>query len=362
MNSIQTPSVPGEKKRFLFPFLLLCSLAFTSVAFGGVDMISFNWPDTFHPYTNDPGSAALEAKWIVYPNGLPGNPPGLDFYLTATTPHQVNGGEILFRYGYNFPPYFGLFPYYYKSLNDPTMAPYLNTEFLFGENRQTMRYRLFNTRTAGQVRPIDLVCTNQATTIAAGSNGVTLPQSTIYVNANYIFPFSGKIQVITSTGSPTISYTGTFSAGIGTTAFTGCTGGSGTLTTGNAVAKVSGNKSSATHFQNTVYLFNFENFAWDVWYDNQFDQTAMLHDCTACGGTCGFWGPLFENNYCGYGVFPPIGVLDTKVSIEGGSFVQGNGTNLSFYNNPYACGANPFHSTVSYIQNYQWIIKSPDPQ
>lgn len=361
MNSIQTPSLSREKKRFLLPFLL-CSLAFTSVALGGVNMISFNWPGNFHPYTNNPSSATLEAEWIVYPNGLPGNPGQLDFYLTATTPHQVNGGEILFRYDPYGAPYFGLFPYFFKSLNDPTMAPYIGTHFILGQDRSVLRYRLSNSRTAGQGRAIDLVCTNHETTIAAASNGVTLPQSTIYVNAYYTFPSPGKIQIITSTGSPTISYTSAFSNGTGTTVFSGCTGGSGTLTTGNLVAELSGNKSSAVHFHDTVFLLNYaaQVPTWDIWYDNEYDQTAMLHDCTACGGTCGYWGPLFENNNCGAnGILPPIGVVDMLVSVEGGPFIPGNSMNASFFQNPYGCNANPFYTLMSYIQNYQWIIESP---
>jgi hypothetical protein len=364
MNSIQTPSLPGGKKRFLFPFLV-CSLAFTSVAFGGANLISFLWPGTFHPYTNNPGSAILEAEWLVHPNGLPpgsnGVPNPQDFYLTATTPHQVNGGEILFRYWPGGPPYFGLFPFAYQSLNDPAMAPYIGTHFILGENRPVMRYRLSNSRTAGLQRPIDLVCTNHTAAITGASSGATLPQSTIYVSGTYNFPSPGKIQIITSTGSPTISYTGTMSTGTGgTSVFTGCTGGSGTMAAGATVAELSGNKSGAVHFQNTVFLFNYEMYAWDVWYDNQFDQTAMLHDCTACGNVCGYWGPMFESNFnCLPGVLPPTGVLDMLVSVDGGPFVQGNTSNAIFFNNLNGCNpSNPYYVLLSMLPNYQWIIQS----
>jgi hypothetical protein len=360
MNSIQTPSLPKEKKRFLFPFLL-CSLAFTSVAFGGVNLISFNWPDTFHPHTNNPGSAILEAEWIVYPNGLPPgpvNPNPQDFYLTATTPHQVNGSEILFRYWPNHQE-FALYGYFYSNLNDAAMAPYIGSKVILGQTRSVLRYRLSNRRTAGQGRPIDLVCGNHATTIAAASGGMTLPQSTIYVNANYSFPFSGKIQIITSTGSPTISYTGTMSTSSGgTMVFTGCTGGSGTMAAGATVAELSGNKSSAIHFQNTVFLFNYETYAWDVWYDNEFNQSAMLHDCTACGNVCGYWGPMFEHNNCANGILPPTGVVDMLVSVDGGPFIQGNTMNAIFFNNLYGCSPNPYYTLISYLPNYQWIIQS----
>lgn len=363
MNSIQTPSLPRERKRFLFSFLL-CSLAFTSVAFGGLNLISFNWPGNFHPYTNNPSSSVLEAEWIVYPNGLPPGPSGpnpQDFYLTATTPHNVNGGEILFRY---WPSHqeFALYGYFYSNLNDPAMAPYIGTQFILGQNRSVLRYRLSNRRTFGTGRPIDLVCANRTTAIALASNGVTLPQSTIYVNGSYSFPLSGKIQIITSTGSPTISYTGTFSnSTTGTTAFTGCTGGSGTLTTGNAVAELSGNQSSAIHFQNTVYLYNYaaQSPRWDIWYDTQFNQTAMLHDCTACGNVCGYWGPLFEDNNCTPGVLPPIGVVDMLVSVDDGPFNQGNMMNAIYYQNLNGCNyQQPYYELLSYLPNYQWIIQS----
>jgi hypothetical protein len=72
-----------------------------------------------------------------------------------------------------------------------------------------------------------------ATTIAAGSNGQSLPQGTINVASTTGFPSSGRI-LVTITGSPdsrqVISYTGTTAL-----TFTGCTGGSGTLATGHVV-------------------------------------------------------------------------------------------------------------------------------
>jgi hypothetical protein len=69
------------------------------------------------------------------------------------------------------------------------------------------------------------------TTIAAGSNGASLPQATINVASTTGFPTSGTIYVQSSGGIQTITYTGTTA-----TSFTGCTGGTGTLTTGNSVA------------------------------------------------------------------------------------------------------------------------------
>lgn len=72
------------------------------------------------------------------------------------------------------------------------------------------------------------------TTIAAGSNGQTLPQATINVASTTGFPTSGTIYIITSTGVSTVNYTGT-----NATQFTGCTGGTGSMTTGNSVSSAS---------------------------------------------------------------------------------------------------------------------------
>lgn len=78
--------------------------------------------------------------------------------------------------------------------------------------------------------------TNKSTTIAAGSNGATLPQATINVASTVGFPASGTIRVISNGnngGTQTITYTGT-----GATTFTGCSGGTGTLATGNSVTSL----------------------------------------------------------------------------------------------------------------------------
>jgi len=69
-----------------------------------------------------------------------------------------------------------------------------------------------------------------ATTIAAGSNGVALPTGTINVASASGFPPSGQILITISGTQQLISYTG-----ITATSFTGCTGGSGTLATSQAV-------------------------------------------------------------------------------------------------------------------------------
>jgi hypothetical protein len=74
-----------------------------------------------------------------------------------------------------------------------------------------------------------------ATTIAAGSNGLALPQSTINVASTAGFSIDpitgvGTIVVTTSAGPQTVTYTG-----LTATSFTGVLGGTGTMSTGGAV-------------------------------------------------------------------------------------------------------------------------------
>ena len=69
-----------------------------------------------------------------------------------------------------------------------------------------------------------------ATTVASGSNGVNLPQATINGVSTAGYPSSGTFSVMSSNGWQLITYTS-----ISGNAFTGCTGGSGTLATGNAL-------------------------------------------------------------------------------------------------------------------------------
>lgn len=69
------------------------------------------------------------------------------------------------------------------------------------------------------------------TTISALSNGQALPQGTINVVSTTGFPTSGIINVSTNANVPQlVTYTG-----VTATSFTGCTGGSGVMTTGGAV-------------------------------------------------------------------------------------------------------------------------------
>lgn len=68
------------------------------------------------------------------------------------------------------------------------------------------------------------------TSIAAGSDGQNLPQTTIFANNTDVFRPSGTIIVITDSGPQVVAYTGTVSG-----QFTGCSGGVGTMHSGNNV-------------------------------------------------------------------------------------------------------------------------------
>lgn len=76
--------------------------------------------------------------------------------------------------------------------------------------------------------------TNQSTTVAGASGGQTLPQATINVASVTGFTNSGNINVVTTTGTQLVSYTG---LNVAANQFTGCTGGGGQMTNGNAVTQ-----------------------------------------------------------------------------------------------------------------------------
>lgn len=82
-----------------------------------------------------------------------------------------------------------------------------------------------------QVRVYGLIAT-----IAISSNGQSLPQSTINVSNTARFPSSGTILVPTSAGTQTVSYTG-----ITSTSFTGCSSGTGAMSTSNIVSNIVNN-------------------------------------------------------------------------------------------------------------------------
>ena len=88
--------------------------------------------------------------------------------------------------------------------------------------------------------PSATTAANAQTTIAAASNGQTLPQTTINVASTTGFSSSGTIRVTTSAGVQSVSCTGTTP-----TSFTGCSGGTGTMSTGGLVQAGSLNPTGA---------------------------------------------------------------------------------------------------------------------
>lgn len=79
------------------------------------------------------------------------------------------------------------------------------------------------------------------TSIAAGSNGASLPQATINVADTTGFPTSGYVYIITTAGYQVVTYTG-----VTATTLTGCSGGTGTMATGNPVTVNFAQTGSAT--------------------------------------------------------------------------------------------------------------------
>lgn len=189
-----------------------------------------------------------------------------------------------------------------------------------------------------------------------------LPQSTINVNGTRPFPSSGSIQILTTTGSPTITYSNTSVDQNGNTIkFNGCQGGTGLMKMNHLVGELSGNTTTATHFHNTISLFNYTEQTWDPWYDHEFDRTAFLHDCTTCGDVCSYWGPMFETFMCPPGgPLPPIGVTDMLTKIDDERWVRGKAPNVSYSPNLGGCNPpqNPPYQQWSYLPNYRWIIQS----
>jgi hypothetical protein len=89
-----------------------------------------------------------------------------------------------------------------------------------------------------------------ATVISAASNGATLPTGTINVVTTAGFDSSGTIKVVSSNGTQTITYTN-----ITGTSFTGCSGGTGTLSTGGLVTEPGLNTAQTTLVKSQCYQF-----------------------------------------------------------------------------------------------------------
>lgn len=133
----------------------------------------------------------------------------------------------------------------------------------------------FPTKNAGLFK-ISAINVGNSTTIAVGSNGQSLPQSTINVVSTTGFPASGTIFVTTSTGSYAVTYTGTTA-----TTFTGCAGGTGTMSTGGAVSNLNryvldyrSTENPPAEPINTIdwWLYEIENSADDHMYQASYNN------------------------------------------------------------------------------------------
>lgn len=123
----------------------------------------------------------------------------------------------------------------------------------------------------------------EGTTIASGSNAAALPQSTIDVAAvSALFPTVGQFIVIINGTAVTINYTGTTS-----TTFTGCSGGTGTLVTGQAVQLA--NQQARAKFANQVAtgVVNLEPLILDT--AAFANLTAASSDTTVSNAVASLW-------------------------------------------------------------------------
>jgi hypothetical protein len=91
----------------------------------------------------------------------------------------------------------------------------------------------YNVQATDEIVSIGTI-TTQSTTIAAASNGATLPQAIINVATTTGFPTNGFILVVTSNGPQVVQYTNVS----GGNQFTGCTGGTGTMSLGGVVSSL----------------------------------------------------------------------------------------------------------------------------
>lgn len=94
-----------------------------------------------------------------------------------------------------------------------------------------------------------------ATTIAAGSNGASLPQTTINVASTTGFPTSGTFYLMSNQGNQLITYTG-----LNATQFTGCTGGTGTMSTGGQVTSASLPTFGTDGYTNATTVFRMDGY------------------------------------------------------------------------------------------------------
>jgi hypothetical protein len=156
-----------------------------------------------------------------------------------------------------------------------------------------------------------------STTITSSSNGQSLAQSIINVTSTTGFPVAGVIYVTTSGGQQVVTYTG-----ITATSFTGCTGGSGVMSTGVNVS---------FGFPNSGYIYVVTNLGYQVVTYTGINATQFT-GCSGGTGTMNTGNPVFLgyppagtiNVVTNTGVYPVTYTGTTATTFTGGS--GGSGT------------------------------------
>ena len=167
--------------------------------------------------------------------------------------------------------------------------------------------------------PITLTTAYYTATTSASSNSLTLPQGTINITTSgsfpsYLWPTSGKATIVTTTGTSTITYTGTTVVSGFTTVLTGCQGGTGNMATGNVVnfvgpiVQVPGGGSTVE-----IYL-NSGNTSSDVAgaINDYFASTAAITAVAGGNGTGTM--AVVSGQFAGGPMIAPLTALQTTVA------------------------------------------------
>ena len=153
-----------------------------------------------------------------------------------------------------------------------------------------------------------------STTIAAASNGLALPQTTINAASVSGFPASGVIYVTTNTGAQVINYTGVVGTATGGFAFTGCTGGSGTMSTGGNIK---------AGFANSGYAYALTTTGYQTFTYTGTSGTSFT-GCLGGSGSLPAGSPVFIG-------FPPSGTFNINTATGGTTVITYTGTTATTF-------------------------------
>lgn len=201
-----------------------------------------------------------------------------------------------------------------------------------------------------------------STTVASGSNGATLPQATIHLTTTAGAAAFGPIQIVTTAGTETVNYTG-IDVAAGT--ITGCTGGSGSMATGNAVTQAGMPEGEVLGYGLTQFpgrtgwavigttVYGFDNEAGSA----PFAYTGSLNVTPTAKVVGVQFGPTFvyltSQGDATYELNVNTGVLSQVPNAQGGSAITvyqdrlavanlgGVNTNRIIFSEPYAPGGSP---------------------